>query len=136
MSDVTIHWLGLSVPAGVEHVRCWGARAISRVETTKIAAVKRKGKVIGYQSRTTDELLRDRQSYRSNDPTESDAARMAFVTWLDDHAIRSLDTLADAAGLGPDEDREIALDAGRYHLRANPRKSYGDLDIVAREDRR
>src|SRR5262245_59154844 len=132
MSDLAKHWFGLPVPEGVTPVRAWGARAILRTEWV-VKPVKRKGKTVGRDSETkvSVETLADRSQYRGPDITAPEAK--AFFAWLDQKGMPTLRKTADKLGLDPGEDTELPVDDGKYHLRANPRKSYGYLYIVAWE---
>jgi hypothetical protein len=132
MSDISKHWFVLPVPENVKPLRAWGARAILREERIR-PVVKAKGKVKGDDTvlKVTDETLADRAQYRG--PGITSAESRAFFAWLDKTGMPRLRKLADDDGLRPDEDRIIAVDDGHYHIRANPRKSFGYLYITAWE---
>jgi hypothetical protein len=127
------HWFGLPLPEGVNAVRHWGARAILRLDR-HVRPIKRKGRIVGrdYTTTTVIEMVPDRSQYRGSD-IESPEAK-AFFRWLDKTALPQLRKDADKRGLAPDDELMLMIDDGCYHLRANPRKSYGYLYIVAWED--
>ncbi len=133
MDNFTNHWFGLPIPEGVEPVRAWGARAILRNDPAK-KPVKKKGRIVGYDTTivVTFDVLHDRQTYRGPDITKPEAK--AFFRWIDTVGLATLGKMADKTGLAPSDDIELPVDDGKYHLRANPRRSYGYLYIVAWED--
>src|SRR3954454_3114407 len=126
------HWFGLPIPEGIQPTRSWGARAILRLDR-HVKPVRRKGRFVGdnYVFKTVIEMVPDRSQYRGPDIDAGEAK--AFFRWLDREALPRLREDADKMGLAPDDDQEIAIDSDQYHLRANPRKSYGYLYIVAWE---
>lgn len=134
MSDaVSSHWFGLPVPEGVTPVRAWGARAILIQRSTR-KPVMRRGRVKGYMNEMTTgiETLPDRSQYRG--PGIESKESKAFFRWLDLQGMAELRKLADKMGLAPNDDIEVKVDHDNYHIRANPRRSYGYLYIVAWEE--
>lgn len=128
-----MHWFGLNLPEGVKARQHWGARAIlHRVRQRK--TVIRKRRIVGYVDdwKVTFETLPDRSNYRG--PYADAPESRPFFRWLNKVALPWLAKAVDKEGLAPDEDREIALDREPFHLRANPRSSYGYLYLVAWED--
>jgi hypothetical protein len=87
--------------------------------------VKRQGKTVGRDSETTVsvETPADRSQYRRPDITSAESK--AFFARLDKTGMLRLRKEPDARAIGTDEDRELAVDGGKYHPRANPRKSHG-----------
>jgi hypothetical protein len=98
--------------------------------------VKRKGKVIGrdYVVMPLIDVVSDRTAYRGPEVGRAATpAETAFRRRVSRHGMPQLQKTAVRLGLDPSDDQEIQIDAGKYHLRANPRKSYGYLYIVAWE---
>ena len=63
------------------------------------------------------------------------AERKALGLWIDKRALPVLRAMAEAFELhGPDERGETVISGGGYTLRADPRRSYGYLYLVAYPD--
>ena len=100
--------MGWGLIKTVEASAAWGARAIYR---------------------NCVDVPWDRQHLAGDEP-----AKRALAQWLAKKTGGGMTLLAKrlkAEGVLPSEDREIAIDHGRFHLRANPRKSYGYVYITA-----
>lgn len=124
MPDRDPYWYGLPLPPGVKAARKWGARAILEVV--------RQVRIYTYKTHVS--LLQDRQTYVDPEPDPAAEVTVNFLRWVEKTAMPWLRKEVDRIGLGLDQDLEVALDSERYHLRANPRKSYGYLYIVCWED--
>jgi hypothetical protein len=132
--DFQGHWFGLPVPFGVTPVRSWGARAILRVQVEK-KPVRVKGRIRGYDLRSTPviEFVPDRSQYRGPDREAPGPEAKAFFKWIDKKAMPRLRKDADKLGLALNDELTLRVDEGPFHLRANPKKSYGYLYICAWE---
>ena len=108
------------VPPEPRPVYAWGARAIY----TRSSFIPARG----YQI----DLVWDR-SGPSGEATP--AERKALGSWIDKRALPVLRAMAEAFELhGPDERGETVISGGGYTLRADPRRSYGYLYLVAYPD--
>jgi len=94
----------------------YGARAIYKRDSGKVII----------------DVLWDRQHIAGDEP-----AKRALAQWLVKKTGGGMTLLSKrlkAEGVYPDDSIEIAIDHGRFHLRANPRSSYGYLYITAWTD--
>jgi hypothetical protein len=120
MATITIEW---GLIKTVEASAAYGARAIYTRDYGSLGGFGRPG------VRVNVDVVWDRQSIAGDEP-----AKRALAQWLARKTGGGMTLLAKrlkAEGVLPSEDREIAIDHGRFHLRANPRKSYGYLYITA-----
>ena len=122
MATITIEW---GLIKTVEASAAWGARAIYNRNHYAGARMSRAKAGTG----VCVDVVWDRQSIAGEEP-----AKRALAQWLAKKTGGGMTLLAKrlkADGVYPEDSIEIAIDHGRFHLRANPRSSYGYLYITA-----
>jgi len=121
MATITIEWGLIKTVEGAS--AAWGARAIYTRDYGSLGGFGRPSVHVNV------DVVSNRQSIAGDEP-----AKRALAQWLARKrggAMALLVKRLKEDGVLPSEDREIAIDHGRFHLRANPRRSYGYVYITA-----